>query len=136
MKLPRPSVRNLSLGVATLVVGIEVAGLGTWSRRFVPKAREAAEVEQVNERLARNNMLMLYAAQCFEEAEQVAATDPDKAADLRAKANQALQETPFFKIRARRAAGSRIPFQRATTRPREGQPSDEPRISTTPSKVP
>jgi hypothetical protein len=130
MKLPGPEIRTALLGVAILAVLVEIGGLRQRARRFATKAREAAVAEQVDERVARNSTG--HATQCLEEAERIAATDPARASELRAKANRALRDTPFFKCQAKRAAIARAAFEHAMTHRREGQSPDEPWLDTAP----
>src|SRR6185312_13547111 len=130
MKRARLRVRTLLIGVAILAVLLEIGGLGRQSRRYATKAREAAEAERINQNVARNSKL--YASQCLEQAARIAATDPAKAADLRAKAERTIESIPSFEGQARRAAKARIAFERAMTHPWEGQPPDVPRLNSTP----
>ena len=129
MKLPRLRVRTLLIVVAILALLLEIGGLGQRSRHYASKAREAADSELTNANVARNSKL--YAAQCLEEAAKITATDPAKAADLRAKADRAVHNIPFFESQAARSSKARVAYDRAMTHPWESAPPDDLRLNTT-----
>jgi hypothetical protein len=130
MKLPRLKVRTLLIAVAILALCFEVVGLGRRSRRYAAQAQAAATAEETNREVARNSKL--FAAQCLEKAAQIEATDPAKAAELRAQADRSIRNILFFEDQARQAASSRTVFERAVSHPWEGDPPDAPRLNRTP----
>jgi hypothetical protein len=129
MRIPRLRVRTVLIIVAVVAVLLELSMLGEWSRRYARLAREAAEAEQLNARIASNSQLA--ASQQTEQADRIEAREPARAAELRAQAARNLRGRPFFEGQSRRAARARAVYERAATHPWEGAPPEATDLRTT-----
>jgi hypothetical protein len=73
----------------------------------------------------------LTASQDRTEEDRIEATDPAKAAVLRAHAEMLFRSIPFHEAQEKNVALKRRIFERAVTHPREGDPPDAERLATT-----